>query len=154
MEGGGRRIALQRTGYEPIGGLAKLSGNVELRMPFPGLGENWQTAAFVDFGRVFAKMNSTPSPDISGVELPLEPARLRIGVGGGIRFRTPVGYIRLDIAMKANPSDTDLQDPAETFRWVYRDELRELNPLEPEPDRPDRPFRRLFQFHLSLGQAF
>ncbi len=154
VEGGGRRIALQRTGYEPIGGLAKLSGNVELRMPFPGLGENWQTAAFVDFGRVFAKMNSTPSPDISGVELPLEPARLRIGVGGGIRFRTPVGYIRLDIAMKANPSDTDLQDPAETFRWVYRDELRELNPLEPEPDRPDRPFRRLFQFHLSLGQAF
>lgn len=154
VDGEGRRIALSRVGYEPVGGLAKLAGNIELRMPFPGLGDAWQTAAFVDFGRVFADMTSKPSPDLAGLNVPLEPARMRVGVGGGIRFRTPVGYIRLDIAMKANPSDTDLQDAAETFRWVYQDELRNLNPLEPQPDRPDRPFLRHFQIHLSLGQAF
>ncbi len=153
-DGGDQRIQLSRTGYEPVGGLAKVAGNLEFRMPFPGLSESWQTAAFVDFGRVYASMSSRPSPDISGATIALEPPRFRVGIGGGIRYRTPVGYIRLDVAMKANPSDTDLQDAAETFRWRYRDELRRLHPAEPTPDRPERHFWRRFQIHLSLGQAF
>lgn len=149
-----RRISLSRAGYEPVGGLAKVGGNLEFRMPFPGLSSSWQTAAFVDVGRIFPRMSSLPSPDIPGATIEFEPPRFRVGLGGGIRYRTPVGHIRLDIAMKANPSATDLQAPEETFRWRYRDELRRLNPLEPEPDPPNQSFRRRFQIHLSLGQAF
>src|SRR5690606_31303120 len=38
--------------FEPEGGLAKLAFNLELRLPFPGLGDAWRTAVFLDGGQV------------------------------------------------------------------------------------------------------
>ncbi len=150
----GQRIALSRPGFEPEGGLIKIAGNVELRSRFPGLGPAWQLAAFVDAARIYPSMRQRPSPDIPGEVIGIEEARLRVGTGAGIRYQTPVGYIRLDLGMKVNPSFSDLRDPEEVFRWRYREALRELNPLEPEYGPPEERFWRRFQLHISIGQAF
>src|SRR5690625_11872 len=150
----GRRIALSRPGFEPEGGLIKIAGNVELRSRFPGLGPAWQLAAFVDAARIYPSMRQRPSPDLPGEVIGIEEARLRVGTGAGIRYQTPVGYIRLDVGMKVNPSFSDLRDPEDVFRWRYREALRELNPLEPEYGPPEGRFWRRFQLHISIGQAF
>lgn len=149
-----RPIQLTRIGYDPLGGLMKVAGNIEFRMPFPGLGSAWQSAAFVDAGRIYSNLTQMRSRDIPGATIAVEPGRVRVGVGGGIRYRTPVGVIRLDVAMKVNPSESDLQAPADAFRWRYRDDLRSLNPLEPDHGPPRERFWRRFQLHLSLGPAF
>lgn len=116
--------------FEPVGGLAKLAGNLELRMPFPGLSSAWRTAAFLDFGQVS--------------EGSYDPSKLRYGVGGGIRYETLVGYIRLDVGFKVNPSATDLASAEDVYRF-RRGEIEAL---------PEAAFWKRVKFHLSIGQAF
>ena len=111
--------------YEPVGGLAKLGFNLELRMPMPGFGPKWGTAVFLDAGRL--------GDDLLAFD------DLRYGAGGGLRYRTPVGAVRLDLAYKLNPGPLDLRDPAEV----------RIEGLDAE----ERPWRRL-RLHLSIGQAF
>lgn len=111
--------------YEPVGGLAKLGANFELRMPMPGLGPKWGTAVFLDAARI--------GDDVLAFD------DLRYGAGGGLRYRTPVGAVRLDLAYKLNPDPLDLRDPTE----VRSEGL----------DAEERPWRR-FRLHLSIGQAF
>ncbi|MDX1547719.1 MAG: BamA/TamA family outer membrane protein [Rhodothermales bacterium] len=146
--------------YEPIGGLAKLAANVELRLPFPGLNDKWRTAVFLDLGQVSAERVQQPTTTPAGepavefvVEdrgaLRLNPSAFQYGAGAGIRYETPVGFIRFDIAYKLNPRAIDLQ-PADD-RFDYEQALR-LGDLDAPP--PDERFRRRFDFHLSLGQAF
>lgn len=106
--------------YRPLGGDRKFSGNVELRLPFPGLGRNWETAAFLDFGKVGD-----------------EP--IRYGTGTGVRYRTPIGFLRFDVAYKVNPSPEDLREAAA----FYRDGL-----AAPEI------FSRRIAYHVSIGYAF
>ncbi len=92
----------------PLGGDAMFLAQLELRgyLPF-GLGG----AAFVDVGRVWA------------VRLgPL--SELQVSVGGGIRFRSPVGLLRLDLAVP-----------------VIRDPL--LARYQPD-----------YAFHFGIGEAF
>ena len=150
--------------YEAIGGLTKVAGNIELRLPFPGLGSTWRTAVFLDAGQVSARRIATNPflplgerfADDGSVRLDLN--RLRFGTGGGIRYQTPIGYIRLDLAFKLNPDHRDLLRPREAF-------LEALSDLPPEVKReqglpPDfsytasERFLRRFNIHLSLGQAF
>ena len=69
-------------GY-PIGGTAITAGSVELRQRF---GTDWGAAAFVDAGQVSAKLNFLPD-------------QLRFGVGVGLRYFTPIGPVRLDVAV-------------------------------------------------------
>lgn len=116
--------------YEPLGGLGKIAANVELRMPFPGLSDDWRTAAFIDAGQVY------PEADFSLRDL-------RYGVGGGIRYETLVGFIRLDLAFKVNPTETDLHSPEEV--WRVRQGL---------DDELTGGFWNRFRLHLSIGQAF
>jgi outer membrane protein insertion porin family len=111
--------------YEAIGGLAKLSAMLEVRLPFPGLGEDWGTAAFIGAGKV-SQGN-------------LSRGDFRFGTGIGIRYATPVGLIRLDLAYKLNPDEADLRRAADYYaRGV---------------DAPTRWGRR-FAVHLSIGQTF
>lgn len=115
--------------YERLGGLSKLAVNLEAHLPFPLLGPAWSSAVFLDFGQVS--------------EGSLFFNDLRFGTGAGIRYRTPVGHIRLDLAFKINPTDEDLIDPQDAFhRSIGRDPDIEPN------------FWRRFRLHLSIGQAF
>ena len=111
--------------YEAIGGLAKLTGMVELRLPFPGLGPEWGTAVFLDGGRISERNFSSGT--------------FRLGTGAGIRYATPVGLIRFDVAYKLNPDDADLR----TAKAYYR-----------MGTNADEHWSRRFSFHLSIGQSF
>lgn len=153
-EDGRHLIHLDRIGYQPVGGLAKIIVSMEYRARIPGFNDNWQGAAFIDAGRIFPMKASMPSPDFSGSQIGFEPSRFRVGTGVGVRYRTPVGALRIDLATKVNPSTTDLQRPGDVFRYRYQDELRRLNPLEPVYSEPESRFWRRFYLHLSLGQAY
>lgn len=70
---------------EPLGGLTSAVANVELRWrPFPGRRE-MEIAAFYDLGTV--------DPDAWSLDAPWGS-----GLGGGLRYRTPVGPVRFDAA--------------------------------------------------------
>lgn len=129
---------------EPLGGLAKLAGNVELRMPFPGLGSKWQTAVFVDAGQVY-DYELNLQREIVGRNLDLDLSELRVGTGAGIRFRTLVGYVRLDVGFKVNPSIEDLASPEDLARYRQGRITR---------DAIDTNFWDRFRIHLSIGQPF
>jgi outer membrane protein insertion porin family len=147
-------VQLGRIGYEPVGGLAKIILSTELRSYIPGMGSNWQGAVFVDAGRLFPMQRVLLSPDVPGATISFEESRFRIGTGLGFRYRTPVGALRVDLAMKVNPSRTDLHRPGDVFRYRYQEDLRRLNPLEPQHEYPSASSWRRFQIHLSLGQAY
>jgi translocation and assembly module TamA len=76
----------------PLGGrsLLELSGEVRLRLT-----ETIGAVAFVDAGTAF----SSSVPDFS------EP--LRVGVGPGLRYFSPIGPVRLDIGLPVNKRDSD-----------------------------------------------
>jgi outer membrane protein assembly factor BamA len=88
----------QERNPEPVGGRALLETSVELRFPLRG---NLSGAAFVDAGNVWS------DPD----ELSL--GDLKYSPGAGIRYRTPVGPIRLDVAHRMS-SDEDFLP-----KWVF-----------------------------------
>jgi len=67
----------------PIGGTAIIAGSIEFRQRF---GTSFGAVAFVDGGQVSASLK--PLPNV-----------LRIGVGAGMRYYTPVGPIRVDVAV-------------------------------------------------------
>jgi translocation and assembly module TamA len=67
----------------PIGGTAFTAGSVELRQRF---GANWGAAVFVDAGQVSASLKA-----VAG--------EFDIGAGVGVRYYTPIGPIRLDVAV-------------------------------------------------------
>jgi translocation and assembly module TamA len=67
----------------PLGGTAMVAGTLEFRQRF---GANWGSAFFVDGGQVSASLKPLPS-------------EFRVGVGAGARYYTPIGPIRLDIAV-------------------------------------------------------
>ena len=120
-----RGIQADTTGYifEPTGGNTKLAANLELRLPFPGLSSSWRTAVFLDAGQVR--------------EDSFVPTKLRFGTGAGIRYQTPVGYLRLDLAYKLNPGLLDLRDPRAVFNSTA------------SPSFLDR-----FRLHIGIGQSF
>jgi outer membrane protein assembly complex protein YaeT len=76
----------------PIGGGSLLVGSVELRFPISG---DLGGVVFVDAGNVYS---SLPGYDLGD---------LRVGVGPGIRYNTPVGPFRLDFGIAVNPRSGD-----------------------------------------------
>jgi outer membrane protein insertion porin family len=94
----------------PIGGNALMIFNAELRVRIAGgLG----VVGFFDAGNVFARVDD------------LDLWRMRSALGGGLRYLSPVGPIRVDVGLKLNRRDI-------------------------VPGRPER----LSAVHISLGQAF
>ncbi len=133
--------------FEPNGGLAKIAANVELRTPLPFFSSSWRGAVFVDMGQVYPTAESDSvlfeKESVSAVDINLRD--LHIGVGGGLRYETLVGYIRLDLAYKVNPTLEDLASAQE----IWRLENNEINRSDIETSFLDR-----FRFHLSIGQSF
>jgi outer membrane protein insertion porin family len=126
--------------YLPVGGLARVTGVVELRFPFPGSGSGLSGHVFLDGGRVW-----TPDRRFLPGNDPYDQDRVYFSTGVGAGLETPVGPIRVSVGYKLNPSALDLRDPGDILDQVVREESI--------LDAPTQGWRR-FQFHLTVGRAF
>jgi outer membrane protein insertion porin family len=149
--------------YEPTGGRSKIGVNLELRLPFPGLGSAWRTSVFLDGASLTpGPLTLLPPPSVSpnvvtdsdGERIASDPSRLLVGTGAGLRYKTPFGFLRLDLAYKLTPDYLDLRRPGAVGCAV-------ATPDTPDPcaaDRsarsvPARPIRR-FRLHFGIGRSF
>jgi outer membrane protein assembly complex protein YaeT len=135
------------TGF-PLGGNALFFNNTELR--FPLIGENVQGVFFHDMGNVFSSVG-----DISFryTQRNLEDFNYTVHAAGfGVRYKTPVGPIRLDLAYSLNP-------PSYNGFGGTPQELLMCNPnvnpaTEPSYCTPSKQSISHFQFFFSIGQTF
>ena len=124
------------TGFA-LGGNALLFHSTELRFPF--LSDNMTGVFFHDLGNVYSDLKSISfrykQRDITDFNYMVQ------AVGFGVRYRTPVGPIRLDVAYSLNP-------PAfNGLKGTYQELLN--NTAIRTPQQVGH-----FQFSFSIGQAF
>lgn len=122
--------------FMPTGGTAVGIVNAELRLPSPVLARLLRLALFVDAGAVG-----------TGAVWDLGPDDWRITPGAGVRMTTPVGPVRIDVAL--NPHDRTagplyLNDVESGRLRRLQDEYR------PEPGS----FFSRLRVHLGVGHAF
>ena len=82
--------------YVPRGGSAMFGFNIEMRQELNFLINGLGMAAFFDGGQLwetFARIRKRP---------------VQFGVGGGFRYQSPIGPVRIDVGYKLNPTDQDL----------------------------------------------
>ena len=124
------------TGF-PIGGRAVFISSLELR--FPLIGDSIGGVVFHDAGNVYSEFSKISfrykQKDLTDFNYMVH------AVGFGIRYRTPVGPVRLDLAYGPN-------SPRFVGFQGTRDEL-----LFGGGVRTEQRINR-FQFHFSLGQTF
>lgn len=119
-----------KTGF-PVGGNALFLNSVELRVPFA---ENrLGFALFHDAGNVYSSVRRMRLLKVTQSS-PTDFDYTAHAVGLGIRYRTPVGPVRLDVGYNLNPA-----------RYQVVDQMTNVTEI-----------RRLshFQFFLSIGQSF
>ena len=128
------------TGF-PLGGTAMLFHSTELR--FPLIGENLGGVLFHDMGNVYS--------DISSVSFRFRQRNnedfnyMVHSIGFGIRYRTPVGPLRLDLSFSPDPPHFN------GFSGTLQDLITctSMNSCVATQQAINR-----FQFHFSLGQTF
>jgi outer membrane protein insertion porin family len=138
--GSGEPAAPSASRYLPLGGLARISGGVEVRFPFPVLASGLEGHLFLDGGRVWSPDDRYPQ--LSGS---FAQSGGYASTGGGLGIGTPVGPIRITVGYKLNPSPLDLRDPGEVLALYLAGE----SILDAKPRNSRR-----FQFHLTVGRAF
>lgn len=124
--------------YVPVGGLARLTGSVELGLPFPFLPEPHRTYVFFDAGRVWSPGRAVVPDD---PELALDP--WAFAVGGGLQFATLVGPIRFGVGYKLNPTRVDLLAPGDVAADLASG--GDLSGLSTDG-------RRRWHLHFSIGR--
>lgn len=134
------------TGF-PLGGSAVLFNQMELRMPL--IGENISGVLFHDAGNVYSGLG-----DISFRvrQRDLQDFNYMVHAAGfGIRYRTPVGPLRVDIGYGLNPPRFFGFDSNAT-----RQDLLEagVDPCRTQPDRCVVQRISRIQFSFSIGQTF
>jgi outer membrane protein insertion porin family len=124
------------TGF-PLGGNALLFHTTEARFPF--LGENIQGVLFHDMGNLYSDVGSisfrTHQNGLTDFNYMVHAA------GFGIRYKTPVGPVRLDLAYSINPPTFN------GLKGTYQDLL--FGKATPTIQSVSH-----FQFFFSIGQAF
>jgi len=124
------------TGF-PLGGDALLFHSTELR--FPLLAENVQGVLFHDMGNIYSGLGAISfrvhQNNLTDFDYMVHAA------GFGIRYRTPVGPVRLDLAYSINPPTFN------GLQGTYQQLL--FNTATPAVQHVSH-----FQFFFSIGQAF
>ena len=137
----------QPTGF-PLGGNALLFNNTELR--FPLLGANIGGVFFHDMGNVYGTIGRLSfrwkQRDLNDFNYMVH------AVGFGIRYRTPIGPIRGDLAYSLNP-------PSYLGFSGTPEQLIRCDPNKPISELPSfcqstRQTVGHFQFFFSIGQTF
>ena len=98
---GERDVGPEDANGNPLGGKTSLEGHAELRFP---LYKGFKGALFLDGGQVADSLSGSA------------PANWKYGAGGGLRYLTPVGPIRLDFGYKLNPEKPTAVAKADTWR--------------------------------------
>jgi len=127
-----------QTGF-PVGGLALLVFNQELRFPMrlPVVGNRLGGALFYDAGNVFSRFHR-----ITLRAKPASPGDLNYfshTLGVGFRYATPVGPVRVDLAYQLNPAKFSVACAAGSPGCSAGQQLNRLP---------------RFQFFFSLGSIF
>jgi outer membrane protein assembly complex protein YaeT len=130
----------------PLGGNALVYNNVELR--FPLIGSNIGGVLFHDMGNVFSSLGNMSlgfhQPNQKDFDYTVQ------AVGFGIRYKTPVGPIRLDLAYALNP-------PSFVGFKGTEQQLLQCNPGQTYTSGPcvgvPQTLTHL-QFFFSIGQTF
>ncbi|HLK66889.1 MAG TPA: POTRA domain-containing protein [Bryobacteraceae bacterium] len=124
------------TGF-PLGGNALLFHSTEARFPF--LGDNIQGVIFHDMGNVYTDLSSlsfrTHQNGLTDFDYMVH------AVGFGIRYKTPVGPVRIDLAYSINPPTFN------GLKGTYQQLL--FGTATPTIQSVSH-----FQFFFSIGQAF
>ena len=112
------------TGYQ-IGGEAMFINNLELRfppVPLPFIGKDLSPVIFHDMGNVYANPSdvlpslfrwSQPNKYVCTFLTPTAICSFNYNsqaVGGGIRYRTPIGPVRFDVGYSLNPPTFPIRD--------------------------------------------
>jgi outer membrane protein assembly complex protein YaeT len=124
------------TGF-PLGGDALLMHSTELR--FPMFGDNLGGVLFHDMGNVY--------DDVEDVNFRFRQHNLQDfnymvqGVGFGIRYRTPIGPLRVDFSL--SPDSPRFFGFQGTYDQLLAMQGKQVNQRI-----------NIFQFHFSLGQTF
>lgn len=132
------------TGF-PLGGTALFFNQTELR--FPLIGANIGGVLFHDFGNVFSRLSNFSFRVTQNNNQDFD--YMVHAVGFGLRYRTPVGPVRLDLAYSINPprffgfkgSETDLINAG-------------VAPCTTNPSSCSEQGVSHFQFFFSIGQTF
>jgi outer membrane protein insertion porin family len=140
------------TGYQ-LGGEGLFVNNLELRLPpleLPFLGKDLSPVIFHDMGNVFASTSDLFPSLLHWREraelapVPGDPSAqswnfnyLSQAVGGGIRYRTPIGPVRFDVSYNIDPPVFYIIGP--TFKG--------------RPDHVPEELHRV-NFFFSIGQTF
>jgi outer membrane protein assembly factor BamA len=128
----------------PLGGNSLTEASVEYRLP---LTQNITAALFVDGARL----------DDRHLD-PMSTARSAITPGFGVRYRSPIGPVRIDMGIRPRlaedlPVITQIADESGALQLVRLSTLKRYDPLEKSGGFLGGVFRRL-QLHLSIGEAF
>src|SRR5581483_6084218 len=135
------------TGF-PLGGNALFINNVELRFPF--ICENIQGVIFHDMGNVYRSLSDISfrfhQNNVQDFNYTVHD------VGFGIRYRTPVGPVRVDLAYSINP-------PSYVGFSGTPAQILNCNPNIPQSQLPSycqstQQNIGHFQFFFSIGQTF
>jgi len=128
------------TGF-PLGGNALFFNNVELR--FPLIGENIGGVLFHDLGNVYSSLSNISFRFNQRNQQDFDYAVQAVGFG--VRYRTPVGPVRLDLAYSINP-------PSLVGFQGTPAQLLQCGPASPCKSVPQSISH--FQFFFSIGQTF
>ena len=135
------------TGF-PLGGNALFFNNIELRFPF--IGDNIQGVFFHDMGNVYSSVTNMSfrfrQKNLQDFDYAVH------AVGFGLRYKTPIGPIRGDLAYSINP-------PSFVGFNGTPVQLLQCNPSLPASALPSfcQPVQQSishFQFFFSIGQTF
>ncbi len=135
------------TGF-PIGGNALFFNNIELR--FPLLGPNISGVLFEDMGNIYTTFNSMSLAYTQKSQQDLNYAVQAAGFG--IRYKTPLGPIRLDLAWTLNPPRYEGFSTNVSYQDLLKCTEDQINVLPQCTARPQR--LSGIQFFFSIGQAF
>ncbi|HEY6101222.1 MAG TPA: BamA/TamA family outer membrane protein [Anaeromyxobacter sp.] len=127
-------MVLQRGQWVPVGGNGLADGSLELRFDIQ---HNLGAAVFLDGGAV-ASASGVPT----AYQTALDPTRAQWAAGVGLRYRTPFGSLRADVAARLPES--------------FRGDVNSRFPPVPDTFWSDgTPHREpIVAVHIALGEAF
>ncbi len=141
------------TGF-PIGGDALFFNTVELR--FPLLFPNLSGVVFHDMGNIYSTFsNISLAYRQPSTGIPYQNFDYAVqSPGFGVRYKTPLGPIRVDFAYALNPTNYQGFSINENIQTIVNCTAAQIgNPAYPSCDASPQRLSH-FQFFFSIGQAF